>query len=198
MKIYVAGTMHDDQISSEEIVNALTTAGHHVTSRWLRPGNWLPEARQQGLKARQGIAMTNYADIDAADLVVAVIPKAQAHHLRGMHTEMGYALGCGKPVIVLGSYLDVNTMGNHEKVTYKTSMDDLLAALKEKETRVTLYDPANNAVGMHAPMGDGLYQGQKYMGTYFGMGSAYYVMEDGSVLCDGSPLYGPGYFRRGK
>lgn len=198
MKIYVAGTMHDDQISSEEIVKALTDAGHHVTSRWLRPGNWLPEARQQGLKARQEIAMKNYADIDDADAVVAVIPKAQAHHLRGMHTELGYALGRGMPVIVLGSYLDVNTMGNHEKVIYESSMAGLLKTLKAKETRVTLYDPANNPVGMHAPSGDGLYRGRKYIGTYFGMGSAYYVMEDGSVLCDGDFLYGPGYFRREK
>ena len=62
--------------------------------------------------------MANYEAIDRATVVVAV--PCPTHHLRGAHTEVGYALGQDKPVVVVGVSGDLNTMTEHPNVTYST------------------------------------------------------------------------------
>lgn len=119
-RVYVAGTRHGPNTLA--IVNALRDAGVTVTSQWhdQPPGDTAgtPEARRT-------CAMTNYGHIDRATLVVAV--PCPTHHLRGAHTEVGYAVGQNKPVVVVGASGDLNTMTEHPNVTYCTDTSLVLS-----------------------------------------------------------------------
>lgn len=112
-KVYVAGTRHEPNTLA--VVAALRGQGVAVTSTWhdqpLGDTEPTPEARR-------ACAMTNYKALDEATVVVAV--PCETHHLRGAHTEVGYALGKGIPVMVLGASGDFNTMTEHPNVTYCT------------------------------------------------------------------------------
>lgn len=79
--------------------------------------------------------MTNYRAMDEATLIVAV--PCPSHHLRGAHTEVGYALGQNKPVVVVGTSGDFNTMTEHPNVTYCTNntLVDTIARLPHKKAR---------------------------------------------------------------
>ena len=120
MNIYVAGTFHDPRISSGEIVETLKGLGHTIVSRWHDPNVWQSESRQTTYELRRSIAEGNYRDIDAADVVVAIPLKD--HHLRGMHAEIGYALGIKTPVYVLGDHMSLNTMTCCSGVSYIPSL----------------------------------------------------------------------------
>ncbi len=123
-KVYVAGTRHTPDTLAT--VTALRAAGVAVTSTWHDnpPGDiaGTPEARR-------ACAMTNYGHIDEASLVVAV--PCSTHHLRGAHTEVGYAVGQGKPVVVVGASGDLNTMTEHPLVTYST-LEDLVHSIARR------------------------------------------------------------------
>jgi len=113
-KVYVAGTRHtpDTPIT----VGILRDAGVIVTSQW----HDNPPGDTAGTpEARRATAMANYAAMDQASVVV-VVP-CSTHHLRGAHTEVGYALGQNKPVVVVGVSGDLNTMTEHPLVSYCTA-----------------------------------------------------------------------------
>lgn len=112
-KVYVAGTRHTPD--TLVVVNALRVAGITVTSTW----HDNPPGDTAGTpEARRACAMTNYGHMDEATLIVAV--PCSTHHLRGAHTEVGYAVGQNKPVVVVGTSGDLNTMTEHPLVTYCT------------------------------------------------------------------------------
>lgn len=123
MKVYVAGTMHDPRIADGSIVAELQQRGHAVVSRWHDPDAWRSESAQPTHEERLRIASMNFADLDRADLVLAV-PHA-GHHLRGAHTEIGYAIGRGKPVVILGARTDFNTMTAHPSVTVAGTLGEI-------------------------------------------------------------------------
>lgn len=113
-KVYVAGTRHTPD--TLVIVNALRDAGITVTSTW----HDNPPGDTAGTpEARRACAMNNYGHMDEATLIVAV--PCSTHHLRGAHTEVGYAVGQNKPVVVVGTSGDFNTMTEHPNVTYCTA-----------------------------------------------------------------------------
>lgn len=127
--VYVAGTMHDASVASGWVAAELVRAGFRVVSRWHDPGQWRSEERQTDAATRRAIAAGNLADIDAADVVLAV-PFGD-HHLRGAHVEVGYALGRGKPVVVHGDERSMNTMTNAAGVVFCRTWSAVEAALRE-------------------------------------------------------------------
>lgn len=126
-KVYVAGTRHEP--NTVALVTALRAAGVPVTSTW----HDNPPGDTAGTpEARRACAMTNYGHIDEASLVVAV--PCSTHHLRGAHTEVGYAVGQGKPVVVVGASGDLNTMTEHPNVTYCTNTELVHAIARRAHT----------------------------------------------------------------
>lgn len=123
MKIYVAGTRHDPRIADGSLVAELQRLGHTITSHWHDPGVREAEEARATYEDRLRIATANYRDLDAAELVLAV-PYA-GHHLRGAHAEIGYAIGVGKRVFVLGAPADFNTMTTHANVRYLAVLSEL-------------------------------------------------------------------------
>lgn len=129
-KVYVAGTRHEPNTLA--VVNALRGNNVTVTSTW----HDNPPGDTAGTpEARRACAMTNYRAMDEATLIVAV--PCPSHHLRGAHTEVGYALGQNKPVVVVGTSGDFNTMTEHPNVTYCTNntLVDTIARLPHKKAR---------------------------------------------------------------
>ena len=102
MKLYLAGTRHDPNLHA--VRDALLAAGHSLTSRW----HDQPSGDQDGSAAsRSVVARTNFADLAAADAVV--VSSYDGHHLRGAHTEVGWCIAKGKPVVVVGPPLNTMT-----------------------------------------------------------------------------------------
>lgn len=192
MKLYLAGTIHDPRISQHVLANEILAGGHGIVSQWHLPGKWQAESRQESYGARLDIATINLADLDRSDAVVAV-PLAD-HHLRGMHVEVGYAIAKGKPTYVLGDHKSLNTMTVHRLVHYVSSVGELLTLLKRDTNLITLKGPKGVLFRAEKAKPGDLYMGKPYIASYYGFGSAYFVMTDGSVLCDGDGLYDAGYF----
>jgi len=118
--------MHDPRISLALIQQKLEALGHEVVSRWHIKGNWKPNGDQKTQSDKETIALTNFSDIEKSE-VVLVIP-CKNHHMRGAHVEIGYAIGTGKPVFVLGAYDSVNTMCAHPGVKYIDSPEKISPA----------------------------------------------------------------------
>lgn len=122
-KVYVAGTHHPPD-TNVTVVTVAALKANNVTVTSPVGGHDNPPGDVAGThEARRACAMANYADIDAADVVV-VVPCPTHHPLRGVHTEVGYALGKGKPVVVVGTPGCLNTMTEHPNLTY-TTLDNL-------------------------------------------------------------------------
>jgi len=87
----------------------LEDAGIAVTSRWLLGGHeWVgtpEEAIPRDHLAR--FATEDLEDIDAADVLVAFVDQPSTRG--GLWTELGYAIGRGKPVIVIGQSPNIFT-----------------------------------------------------------------------------------------
>lgn len=127
-RVYVAGTRHTPDTLT--VVETLRGAQVPVTSRWHdQPPGDIAGTQE----ARETCAMANYADLDNANVVV-VVP-CPTHHLRGAHTEVGYALGKGKPVVVVGKSGDLNTMTEHPNVTYTTLTNLVLNVARRSPAR---------------------------------------------------------------
>lgn len=122
MRIYVAGTRHDPRIEDGSLVATLRARGHTIVSRWHDEGCWRPET-QQSEDDRRDIAMMNFGDIDRCDAVLAV--PYPGHHLCGAHVEIGYGLGTGREVYILGGPRAFNTMTAHVRVRYLGNLDEL-------------------------------------------------------------------------
>jgi nucleoside 2-deoxyribosyltransferase len=121
--LYLAGTIHHPQIKDGTIQRKIQDLGYNLTSRWHDPAVWQENSREESLKNRRAIALANFGDLDLAGAVVAI--PLEGHHLRGMHTEIGYAVAKGKTVFVLGDHNSLNTMTVHPKVKYIQGLPDL-------------------------------------------------------------------------
>jgi len=121
VKVYIASTLHHPLILNGEIQAALRSKGHDVVSTW--HDGPLEFSKGMTFAERWRIAKQNYTDLDKADMVLAVpFPDA---HLRGAHTEIGYALGKGKPVLIFGDFRAFNTMATHSLVNYVEHLEDI-------------------------------------------------------------------------
>lgn len=126
LRVYLAGTRHDPRIADQLVRRFLEWAGFEVTSRW----HDQPPGDVDGtIAARWDVASTNLADLDRADVVAAVA--YGDHHLRGLHTEVGYAMGREKRVVVLGEPGCLNTMTETAFITYAPTLKMLAQRLWE-------------------------------------------------------------------
>ena len=120
---YIAGTRHCEAIANESALRAIEACGVRVVSEWHRkPASEVLVTQE----ARRSTAMENYAAIDQADVLIAV--PCDDHHLRGAHTEIGYALGRGIQVVLLGS--SFNTMTEHERALHVVDLESLCRLLR--------------------------------------------------------------------
>ena len=92
MNFYVA-TKWEDRGSAKVLMDALVKRGHHITYDWTVQEQELP---QQAIADLQGVFSADY-------LVVLA-----EHHrpYRGVYVELGAALACGRPVLLVGDGLD--------------------------------------------------------------------------------------------
>lgn len=92
MRIYIAAPypLRDEAIAAME---RLETAGHTITSRWLKSPDELADEH----------ARKDLADVEAADLLLAMNPPNWGNTgTGGRHVEFGYALALGKRIVVIG------------------------------------------------------------------------------------------------
>lgn len=97
MTLYLAGKFRWRMVI-RQIATKLTTHGHIINSRWLtgHDGPMSPEV--QALYAAE-----DFEDIKSVDAVVVFqLPCDEPEPSIGRHIELGYALGIGKPVILVG------------------------------------------------------------------------------------------------
>lgn len=106
MRVYIAGTGDDPRLNCA--AQCLRSIGHEVVSQW------------HEIDADDS-AEGNYADIDRADVIVAIILSGHRH--QGLHAECGYAIGRGKRIYVVGNESDVNLMLRHPLVVFNWSLD---------------------------------------------------------------------------
>lgn len=193
MKLYIAGTFHDPRIESQQTSETLTKLGHTIVSRWHLPGNWQSESKQRSYEDREGIARVNFQDLDSAHVVVAIPFKD--HHLRGLHVEVGYAIAKGKPVYVLGSHTDLNTMTCHKSlVRYYSTLGDLGNSIP-KDVRVE--DPRGEVYDLD-PVWNKHFEGDSespILGTINLGGCTVIVLEDGSLWFNRCQDEDPGFFK---
>lgn len=135
LRIYIAGTGHDPRFATTMIADNLRAHDFDVVSRWHNPGVWKP-GNEVSIKDEIETAARNYADIDKADVVLVVVP-AQEHHLRGAHTECGYALAKGKKIAVWGAPRSLNTMVPFDKALYEPDWRGVVALLQKLHFELT-------------------------------------------------------------
>jgi nucleoside 2-deoxyribosyltransferase len=116
--------------------DALAVAGVVVTSRWIE-GNHEIERDASGEDAdreRQRFAEEDLEDINRADVLVIFSPREHFRTGRGgRHVEVGYAIGRGIPIVLVGER--ENVFHWHSLVTVIALGDDLPAALTESWRR---------------------------------------------------------------
>lgn len=118
LRIYIAG-FFDTRERLYPVRDTLNTMGHEVTSTWLdeqqndkAPGE-VSKTIAEAMKKYEGTTSADYlgyavrdlADIDRSDLVA--VDTADITPRGGREVEVGYALGTGKHVVVVGPQRNV-------------------------------------------------------------------------------------------
>lgn len=108
MKFYLASRFsRKDEI--ENYAELLRADGHEVTSRWHTPGHQLGPAANATEFQQRGTE--DLEDVRRADAIIVhtgdVDPVTGASTRGGYHTEVGIALGLGKPIALAGEKLNV-------------------------------------------------------------------------------------------
>ena len=103
MKLYLAG-QYKQKEELAAVAGQLRAAGHTITARWLQephpPNTTLDQIPASQLKKYASLDLTDILDCDM--LVAFSVDPSIATHRGGRHVEFGYALGLGKPIIVVG------------------------------------------------------------------------------------------------
>ena len=111
MKIYIASRW-SRRIELQVIRDTLHRRGHDVMSSWIdaqRPEN--PDEKFFiSAEGRQRLR-TDIADLNKSDIVVADILGGMGRR-GGMMIEIGYAVGCVKPVYLVGNPVELGVFGN--------------------------------------------------------------------------------------
>jgi len=95
MKVYLAACF-EQQEEIKAKADELAALGIHVTSRWRFEDSSLPETPERFDQC----ARVDLEDIRDADYLVVLTD--QTSQRGGKHVETGYALGLGKPVMIVG------------------------------------------------------------------------------------------------
>lgn len=127
MRIYLAASF-SHRPEMERIADALTLAGHTVTSRWVYDRN--DQNTNDVVMSRpdlaRAIAERDLEDIDAAEILVTFTYEGP-NSRGGRHIETGYAIGRGMPVVTVGAPHNVFHLLPHVRA-YATKWSFLEAA----------------------------------------------------------------------
>ena len=105
MKVYVAAKFEDGE-RAREVMALLRGAGHIVTLDWTRNAT-----------LDSATAMADMWGVVGADALVLIVEKDLNYC--GALVEMGIAIGCDKPVYVLGDQLDNRCIFMHLPSVHK-------------------------------------------------------------------------------
>ncbi len=99
MRIYIAAR-YGRRTDAAALGKELAAAGHEITARWLTGIH----GQDDGNMSRWGeFALDDVQDMDRADVLIALTePPTDAHPRGGRHVELGYALGTGKRIVLIG------------------------------------------------------------------------------------------------
>lgn len=108
MKFYLASRFsRKDEVEAN--ARALRLSGYEVISRWHTPGHQLGPSQSDAERTQRGVE--DFEDVLTADAVIVhtgdVDPVTGAATRGGYHTEVGIALGTGKPIALVGERLNV-------------------------------------------------------------------------------------------
>lgn len=121
MNLYLAAR-YGEQLEMRRWRDVLQAAGHVVTARWI-------DGKHDGLPPSQ-CAQDDLEDIDAADVLIIWSPR---HHFGngrgGRHVEVGYAIGLGIPIILVGERENVFHHLINRVVPSKDHIGDLVSML---------------------------------------------------------------------
>ena len=121
MKVYVAAAWSERALARIR-AEQLARAGHHVTSRWLLD-EYSSESHSEAQRAEWDLE-----DVDRSDaLVLLTMALGAMFSSGGRMVELGYALGRGTKVIVLGPR--ENIFCYLPQVVQCETVDDLLCKL---------------------------------------------------------------------
>ena len=126
--IYVAARYDIRERLLHTVVRPLNAAGHRVTSRWISADENSPVLDADDLSTDLAAGITPGTecldDIRQAD-VIAIFTDAPSS-TGGYHVELGYALGLGRPIVVIGP--TPNIFYSLPSITRHTSVTDFLQA----------------------------------------------------------------------
>ncbi|EIQ01112.1 Nucleoside 2-deoxyribosyltransferase [Opitutaceae bacterium TAV1] len=91
MKYYIASKL-ENHAAHNRLRDSLTAIGHTITYDWTHHG----AVYRHGLERIREVAKLETLGVLNADVVIVLWPGG-----RGTHTELGMALGAGKPVIFI-------------------------------------------------------------------------------------------------
>jgi hypothetical protein len=123
LKVYLAAR-YSRREELAALVPDLAEHGLEITSSWLNSTGTgkLPD---RTFEENQQCAIMDLEDIDMADTVILFSEDPTVPTLRGgRHFESGYALGCGKELIIIGPL--ENVFHFHPKVKQFATIDDYL------------------------------------------------------------------------
>lgn len=129
MRFYLAGR-YDRREELAHQAHFLECFGHHSTARWLTGAHEKPELAGNSLDGYTtselaGFAAQDLDDIDAADLVIAFTESNDVGYTSGgRHVELGYAIGKGKHIAIVGPRENVFM---HAIVVCEPSLTHLIA-----------------------------------------------------------------------
>ena len=119
MKIYVASGWSNRK-AAYSLMEELMNLGCWVTHNWTK----IPEEQSMSEIGCRAIAEVDLRSVQVADVVIVLLPGGN-----GTHTELGYALACGKPVVIYDSDhfpSPERVMYYHPKIKRVTSKKELM------------------------------------------------------------------------
>lgn len=134
MRIYVAGKW-DDKVPIQQVMGYLVSMGHTITHDWTRfevgtnPHINIFDSRPHHL---QHLSISAQLDIDGvrhADLVLVLMTDSK-YAYRGSFSELGCALGLGKPIVMVcpdpNAYCRSNCFFHHPSIIHFNDVDSAL------------------------------------------------------------------------
>ena len=105
MKIYLASRYSRIE-EMQTYADQLYANGHEITSRWIKGNHQISDeglSIQAEESKRIQFAQEDLEDLSTADIIIAFTEEPRATNSRGgRHVELGYALGLGKQIIIIG------------------------------------------------------------------------------------------------
>ncbi len=112
MRVYCAGKWEEKE-RVRVVQDILIDDGHTITFDWTRAEEAPPEGEPRARVLREH-AINDHRGVMISDLYVGLFEKDLQY--RGTFAEMGIAIGCGKPCIIIGSFAKRGVFSYHPLV----------------------------------------------------------------------------------